>query len=114
VHAVIVGVIIDNLPLETRAIIPPQPLSCIPNLFDPTVAKMRIGVKYLTCPGAFVQYKGIPGMTGKVLGIWSVLMQVNLLLSFHTEEYSEYRNRQFSHTADQRYMLVTRYIILPT
>jgi hypothetical protein len=45
---------------------------------------MNIGFKYLTCPGAFVQYKGIPGVTGKVLGIWSVLMQV-IIVHYFTE-----------------------------
>jgi amino acid transporter len=45
---------------------------------------MKIGLKYFTCPGAFVQYKGIPGVTGKVLGIWSVLMQV-ITIHYFTE-----------------------------
>ena len=78
-YLVIIGIIIDNLHLKTATIIPPQALSCIPRTFDMTIAKMKIGFKYLTCPGAFVQYKGIPGATGKVLGIWSVQMQVFIL-----------------------------------
>ena len=72
---VIIGIIIDNLHLKTATIIPPQQLACIPQVFDLTVTKMNIGLKYLTCPGAFVQYKNIPGAKGKVLGIWSVLIQ---------------------------------------
>jgi len=75
-HPVVVGIIIDNLELEGASIIPHQPLSCIPNVFDPTVAKMKIGFKYFFCPGAFVQYRDIPGAFGKILGMWSVLMQV--------------------------------------
>ncbi|KIM83249.1 hypothetical protein PILCRDRAFT_7206 [Piloderma croceum F 1598] len=75
VALIIIGIVIDNLQLKTANIIPPELLSCIPRVFDPTVTKMNIGLKYLTCPGAFVQYKGIPGVTGKILGIWSVLMQ---------------------------------------
>jgi len=36
---------------------------------------MSLGIKYYLCPGAFVQYRNIPGALGRVLGVWSALMQ---------------------------------------
>lgn len=95
IHLVIMGIIIDVVKLPVSQIRPqfswppgnitmpgnttipgtnPWP-GCASTQFNGTEA-MRIGFKYLTCPGGFVQYRGIEGATGKVLGIWSVLMQV--------------------------------------
>lgn len=94
--SVILGIILDNIQLPISSIRPdfsfdpelpgiPSSPSCVADIFNDNAngtGKMKIGFKYLACPGAFVQYRGIPGMKGRALGVWSVLMQVRPRATF--------------------------------
>ncbi|KZP05943.1 hypothetical protein FIBSPDRAFT_1053819 [Athelia psychrophila] len=89
---IIIGIVMNNIPLLTTNIVPPPTvhyteantgssnytnLTCITNIFGnfTNTSKSTIKFKYYSCPGPFVQFQGIEGPKGKVLGIWSVLMQ---------------------------------------
>src|ERR1700722_5639788 len=73
------GFILDSIPLATSAVASPSfPVTsqCSSHTFNLLKPTTRLGFKYYHCPGAWVQYRGIHGVWGQLLGIWSVLLQV--------------------------------------
>lgn len=82
-------------------------LSTMPGLAKPL---FRLNWMFNLFLGPFVQYRGIQGTKGKILGLWSVMMQVvhpmHSVAPAYIYSIELLSNRRYSHMLVQRYVYV--------
>lgn len=85
--------------------------SCVNSVFGSIIGTASVNIKFYKCPGlssrstqrqtklksrtcsgAFNEYRGIKGFEGKLLGVWSVLMQVRYSGLFQQGFFSDAEN----------------------